>query len=82
VVTAGKGRRYQQTALRVGDPVEIVGRFAREVSPTGTAAPGRGVPTDLVVRPAWQSGVWIRRLPRPGAPETMEKIEDSAIRSV
>ncbi len=56
-----KPRRYQQDVLRAGDCVVLVGRLERQVTPDGAAAPGRGVPTELWMRPALPGGVWIRR---------------------
>jgi len=56
-----KPRRYQQDVLRAGDSVGLIGRLERQVTPDGAAAPGRGTPTELWLRPAWPGGVWIRR---------------------
>jgi hypothetical protein len=56
-----KPRRYQQDILRAGDRVVLIGRLERQVTPDGAAAPGRGVPTQLWMRPALPGGVWIRR---------------------
>jgi hypothetical protein len=58
---AGEPRLYRQAVLRPGDRVELVGRLERKVTPQGDAAPGRGVPTELWMRPALPGGVWIRR---------------------
>jgi hypothetical protein len=58
---AGEPRLYGEAVLRPGDRVELVGRLERKVTPDGAAAPGRGVPTELWMRPALPGGVWIRR---------------------
>jgi hypothetical protein len=61
VTTDGrKPRRYQQDLIAAGDRVELVGRLERQVVAGGAAAPGRGVPIDLLLRPAWNGGVWTR----------------------
>jgi hypothetical protein len=58
---AGEPRVYREAVLRPGDRIELVGRLERQVTPDGDAAPGRGVPTELWMRPALPGGVWIRR---------------------
>jgi hypothetical protein len=55
----GRSRKYQVDVMMVGQRVELVGRLEREVVSSGSAAPGRGVPTELLLRPAWPGGVWV-----------------------
>jgi hypothetical protein len=54
--------RLRRGKLREGDRVEAVGEVVREVNTQGAASPGRGVPMIQWLVPAWNGGVWIRKL--------------------
>lgn len=56
--------KLRRSILRAGDTVEAVGQVVREVNDQGVAGPGRGVPMMQWLVPAWNGGVWIRKLER------------------
>jgi hypothetical protein len=55
----GKLRRGR---LREGDRVEAVGQLVRDVNVQGAGGPGRSVPMIHWLMPAWDGGVWVRKV--------------------
>jgi hypothetical protein len=54
--------KLRRGCLREGDRVEAVGDLVRDVNVQGAGGPGRGVPMIHWLMPAWEGGVWIRKV--------------------